>query len=245
MIYINIKHILTGGLSAIYLCALCGTGILISTDKEQITNEAIQTSTVVTPVTSISTTKIVTTTPIITTNIVSTTPTTTTTTVTTTTKLVETECEESSDYEETTVYDETYEEDIAWEDEISNETIDVTTEKNDNFYSNVISYYEYIMLCNCVAHEAGSEWINVYEKAKVVEVIMNRVQSDVFPNTIYDVLTQNGQFVGVWEYVEMSDFSSQVTESVINAVDLYFSNPSQFNHGYLYFEGDGTTNYFS
>ena len=106
MIYINIKRILAGGLSAIYLCALCGTGILISTDKEQITNKTIQTSTVVIPVTSISTTKIVTTTPIVTTNIVSTTPITTTTTVATTAKIVETECEESSDYEENVAYEE-------------------------------------------------------------------------------------------------------------------------------------------
>lgn len=119
MIYINIKHILAGGLSAIYLCALCGTGILISTDKEQITNKTIQTSIKVVPVTSISTTKIVTTAPIITTNIVSTTPITTTTTV----EIIETECEESSDYEETyeeeceIEYEEVYEEsytDYGW-----------------------------------------------------------------------------------------------------------------------------------
>ena len=110
MIYINIKHILAGGLSIIYLCALCGTGILISTDKEQITNETIKTSTKVVPVTSISTTKIVTTAPIITTTIVSTTPitTTTVTTAATTVEIIETECEESSDYEETDVYEETY-----------------------------------------------------------------------------------------------------------------------------------------
>ena len=118
MIYINIKHILAGGLSAIYLCALCGTGILISTDKEQIINETIKTSTKVVPVTTISTTKIVTTAPIITTNIVSTTPiTTTTTTVTTATtvEIIETECEESSDYEETAVYEEIYEEEYEIE----------------------------------------------------------------------------------------------------------------------------------
>lgn len=115
MIYINIKHILAGGLSAIYLCALCGTGILISTDKEQITNKTTQTSTTVIPVTSISTTKIVTTTPIVTTNIVSTAPITTTTTVATTAKIVETECEESSDYEEAVVYEDTYEEEYEIE----------------------------------------------------------------------------------------------------------------------------------
>ena len=117
MIYINIKHMLAGGLSAIYLCALCGTGILISTDKEQITNKTIQTSIKVVPVTSISTTKIVTTAPIITTNIVSTTPITTTTTVTTATtvEIIETECEESSNYEEIAVYEEIYEEEYEVE----------------------------------------------------------------------------------------------------------------------------------
>ena len=125
MIYINIKHILAGGLSIIYLCALCGTGILISTDKEQITNETIQTSTEVVSVTSISTTKIVTTAPIITTNIVSTTPITTTTIVTTATtvEIIETECEESSDYEETAVYEEIYEEEYEVEyEEVYEET---------------------------------------------------------------------------------------------------------------------------
>ena len=121
MIYINIKHILAGGLSAIYLCALCGTGILISTDKEQITNKTIQTSTEVVSVTSVPTTKAVTTTPIITTTIVSTTPITTTTTIVTTAttvEIIETECEEYSDYEETAVYEETYEEEceIEYED---------------------------------------------------------------------------------------------------------------------------------
>lgn len=104
MIYINIKHILAGGLSAIYLCALCGTGILISTDKEQITNKTIQNSTTVIPVTSISTTQ--------TTVITSTTTTTTSVTTTViTTENIETECSEEvceteSDYETTVVYEE-------------------------------------------------------------------------------------------------------------------------------------------
>lgn len=101
MIYINIKHILAGGLSAIYLCALCGTGILISTDKEQIANETTQTSTVVMPVTSISTTQ--------TTIITSVTSVTTTTVISTEdieTKCSEEVCETESDYETTVVYEE-------------------------------------------------------------------------------------------------------------------------------------------
>ena len=127
MIYINIKHMLAGGLSIIYLCALCGTGILISTDKEQITNKTIQTSTEVVSVASVPTTKTATTTPIVTTIVVSTTPiittTTATTTVTTAVKIVETEYEEYSEYEETDVYEETYEEECEIEyEEVYEET---------------------------------------------------------------------------------------------------------------------------
>lgn len=123
MIYINIKHILAGGLSAIYLCALCGTGILISTDKEQITNKTIQTSTEVVSVTSVPTTKAVTTTPIVTTTVVSTTPIITAITVTTAVKIVETEHEEYSEYEETAVYEEIYEEECEIEyEEVYEET---------------------------------------------------------------------------------------------------------------------------
>lgn len=101
MIYINIKHILAGGLSAIYLCALCGTGILISIDKEQITNKTIKTSTMVTPVTSTPTTN---------TTIITSVTTTATTIITT--ENIETECsdevyEDESDYETTVVYEET------------------------------------------------------------------------------------------------------------------------------------------
>lgn len=103
---------------------------------------------------------------------------------------------------------------------------------------------EYIMLCNCVAYEYGADWVDEYEKAKVVEVIMNRVNSPDFPNTVYEVLIQSGQFSGVDNYIYLNSYSDKVTDSVINAVDLYFSNPSAFNHGYLYFEGDGNTNYF-
>ena len=104
---------------------------------------------------------------------------------------------------------------------------------------------EYIMICNCVAYEYGSNWVSEYEKSKVVEVIMNRVHSDRYPNTIYGVLTQPRQFSGVWNYINLGTYSKKVTQSVKDAVNLYFSNPSAYNHGYTRFEGDGTWNYFS
>ena len=109
---------------------------------------------------------------------------------------------------------------------------------------NYLTDYEYIMLCNAVAYEAGSDWIPTSEKAKVAEVIMNRVASPDFPDTIYDVLTQEGQFIGVWNYVTLTDYSYKVTEDVKSAVTMALES-DYINHGYLFFEGDGTQNYFT
>ena len=103
---------------------------------------------------------------------------------------------------------------------------------------------EYIMLCNVVGHEYGSDWVQTEEKALVAEVIMNRVNSPQFPNSIYEVLTQKNQFAGLEYLIEMDHMSSYVTQSVRDAVDLYLSDPTQFQHGYLFFNGDGYRNYF-
>ena len=74
---------------------------------------------------------------------------------------------------------------------------------------------------------------------------MNRVYSPRFPNSVYGVLTQPYQFSGSGAYVNLGTYSGYVTESVKNAVRLYFSDPSQFSQGYLSFWGDGTRNHFS
>lgn len=111
--------------------------------------------------------------------------------------------------------------------------------------SRSVSDSDYILLCNAVAHEAGSDVITIENKAKVVEVIMNRVDSANFPNTIYAVITQKSQFSGSSSYANLGTYSSKVTQNVKSAVDLYLSDPSAYNHGYLYFYGDGSQNHFS
>ncbi len=108
----------------------------------------------------------------------------------------------------------------------------------------VISESDYILLCNAVGHEAGGASVSVPDKALVVEVIMNRVYSPNYPNTIYGVLTQKLQFSGSSKYVDLGTYSGKVNADVKAAVDLYFADPSVFNHGYLSFTGDGTRNYF-
>lgn len=108
-----------------------------------------------------------------------------------------------------------------------------------------LSDSDYIVLCNAVAHEAGCDWISTYDKAKVVEVIMNRVYSPLYPDTIVGVLTQPYQFTGSSSYVYLGTYSCYVSQSVKDAVDLYFSDPSSFSHGYYSFWGDGSQNHFS
>lgn len=104
---------------------------------------------------------------------------------------------------------------------------------------------EFILLCNAVAHEAGSYWISETEKAYVVEVIMNRVNDSRYPNTIEGVITQPYQFSGSSTYAYLGTYSGSVTESVKNAVNYYFINTGLFTQGYLSFTGDGYRNYFN
>ena len=149
---------------------------------------------------------------------------------------------------ETTCVYEMYEPEVIYESEEvvieENYDIEYSEYNGETTSDNYLTDYEYIMLCNAVAYEAGSDWIPTSEKAKVAEVIMNRVASLDFPDTIYDVLTQEGQFVGVWNYVTLTDYSYKVTEDVKSAVNIALES-GYINHGYLFFEGDGTQNYFT
>ena len=161
--------------------------------------------------------------------------------------VLESYIENNYDTETTCVY-EMYEPEVIYESEEvvieENYDIEYSEYNGETTSDNYLTDYEYIMLCNAVAYEAGSDWIPTSEKAKVAEVIMNRVASPEFPDTIYDVLTQEGQFVGVWNYVTLTDYSYKVTEDVKSAVNMALES-GYINHGYLFFEGDGTQNYFT
>ena len=110
-----------------------------------------------------------------------------------------------------------------------------------NYSNNTpITDYERILLNNVVANEYGSDWVSVPEKAKVVAVVMNRVNSGSYPNTIEDVLTQRDQFSG---YYACNYEWSSVTPSVREAVDYYFEHQDEFG-SYTGFWGDGTYNHF-
>lgn len=111
-----------------------------------------------------------------------------------------------------------------------------------------ISDYEKILLRNVVASEYGSDYhgyggapVTPYERACIVAVVMNRLRSPNFPNTIEGVLTQPNQFNG---YYACNYEWNTVTDNVRAGVNYYFEHPDEFGN-WLSFEGDGKYNYFS
>lgn len=107
----------------------------------------------------------------------------------------------------------------------------------------VLDNQSYYVLCNCVAHEAGSNWISTYNKALVCEVIFNRLNGWGY-NSVYDVVAAPNQFTGSGGYVYLNTYSSEVNDGVISAVAYYCSYPEIFTEGYFYFTGDGYQNHF-
>ena len=171
--------------------------------------------------------------------VVTTTLMTTTTTATTTTTMVETTIAAEEYVEPTT---EAPQETTETYVEPATEPVVIDVESEED--SLPITDEEYILLCNAVAHEAGCNWICTEDKAKVVEVIMNRVSSTSFPNTIYGVITQPYQFSGAWSYANLGTYSNGVTQSVKDAVTLYFTDNGSFTQGYIGCWCDGYSNHF-
>ena len=86
--------------------------------------------------------------------------------------------------------------------------------------------------------------INYYEVGKVLGVIMNRVRSNDFPNTVHDVVLQKGQFSGIPRNLikEPSEIALETVREWCTAYDNYISFVQVVPINHLYFTGDGLTN---
>lgn len=100
-----------------------------------------------------------------------------------------------------------------------------------------IDNYSRQLLAEITWHEAGSNWISQYNKAKVVAGVMNRVNDPRFPNTIYDVLVAPNQFTGYWPGC------CTPSQACYDAVDYYFAHTNEFNSDNSWW-GDGYQNHF-
>lgn len=65
-----------------------------------------------------------------------------------------------------------------------------------NLDAQEISFDELYELSKVITNEAGSSWLPMDWKMMVGEVVLNRVASTEYPNTIYEVIHQSGQYSG-------------------------------------------------
>ena len=107
-----------------------------------------------------------------------------------------------------------------------------------------ITDYERQLLAEITCHEYGSNWVSTAEKAKIVAGVMNRVYSPAYPNDIYSVLMQDGQFHGSWDGGH-GYWPGCITpnEDSWAAIDYYFAHQSEFG-SWTSWSGDGQWNYF-
>lgn len=105
-----------------------------------------------------------------------------------------------------------------------------------------VTDYEYIMLCNLVAGEYGSDWVSTYDKGAVVATVIHRMWEGTrwtygAPASIYNVIAAPYQYDG--KYLSGS-YSSRVTQSCKDAVTYALNNMSAYDY---YTNPDGTTVY--
>lgn len=105
-----------------------------------------------------------------------------------------------------------------------------------------VSEEERIYLINVVTSEYGSDYVPLYEKAKVVAVVMNRLHNGYWGDSISSVLSYPGQFVG---YYLKDGFYGNTTPECIDAVDYYFLHKDDSMYdGIMYISGGGGWNSF-
>ena len=78
-------------------------------------------------------------------------------------------------------------------------------------------YDSFDLICGCVEAEAGNQ--GLYGKMLVAGVVLNRVDSPDFPDTVKEVITQRGQFT-TWRNgmiaMAMSDGISEETKEAVD-----------------------------
>lgn len=120
-----------------------------------------------------------------------------------------------------------------------------------------VTDYEYVILCNLVAGEYGSDWVSTYDKGAVVATVIHRLWEGTRwtggqSASIYNVIAAPYQYDG--KYLSGS-YAWNVTQSCKDAVTYALNNMSAYDYYtnpngtsvYMInsFYGDGTYNWFS
>lgn len=98
-----------------------------------------------------------------------------------------------------------------------------------------ISFDELFELSKTITNEAGSSWIPMDWKMMVGEVVLNRVASVEFPNTVIEVIHQKGQYSGA----NSSHFDSMVPfEDCVDAAIRLLSGERLINDVSVVFQSE-------
>ena len=117
-------------------------------------------------------------------------------------------------------------EDISQNEEETIETKNIYTEVIDN-----LSDYDKELICRVLYREAGGEEED--GQRAVVEVILNRLLSEKYPNTIEEVLSQENQF-STWIY-RAGVSEENIANSALIIEKVYNEENSILNEEYVYF----------
>ena len=104
---------------------------------------------------------------------------------------------------------------------------------------------DFTLLAKCVEAEAGTQ--DLKGKRLVADVIMNRVESSAWPNTIYGVITQDRQFMVYPKAMSKTTPSQETIEAILmesgerlDTEIIYFTSSGYigkpaYKHGNHYF----------
>ena len=113
-----------------------------------------------------------------------------------------------------------------------------------------VDYDELSLLARLIQSEAGSAWLDQRWKMAVGEVVLNRVASPEFPDTVAEVICQPGQYTGAihsllpsYESVEAAQLLLEGERVINNPAVVFQSNGRQGSGVFLELRDDylGTT----
>lgn len=118
--------------------------------------------------------------------------------------------------------------------------------KDDEFAKVGVTDKDITALCKLVYGEGRG--LNKTEMSAIVWCVLNRVDSKIFPNNIYDVCTQKGQFSGYKSHHPIWDNIQELVEDVIIRWSQEKSGIKNVGrtlpNTYLFFIGDGKHNHY-
>lgn len=117
---------------------------------------------------------------------------------------------------------------------------EITNARNDKIISEDLEYAQFtfddfMLVAKIVQAEAGSAWLSQEWKMCVGEVVLNRVASPEFPNTIKEVLEQKGQYYG-----KNSTYFNNIKPSIesVNATARLFNGERILNNKSVVFQAN-------